>query len=146
MDNAHLMLNWTNNGCELTRNNGVIYFYAQPHSMPNYNFANIISSRQIVIGPLDPRRGPTTSSPSPTTAEADVLSVINNNTEFLAIRNLVCIHVHNYYFLHKSLHVHITLHGTTAVATQKNFSVVHILQSIQIFSISVHNAHAFSMH
>ena len=104
MDNAHLMLNQSNAGCELMRNNGVLYFYAQIDTIPfNYNLDNIISSRQIVVGPLNPQRGSTTtSSTSRTTAEADVETMINNNMEFLAIRNLVCIHVHNHYYLHKS--------------------------------------------
>ena len=84
MDNVHFTLNTSNGyGCDFTRayNNRTLLFYTQSAS------GDLVSSRQIVLGPLDPREARENTATMNDEMRAN--SLINNDTDFSAIRRLV---------------------------------------------------------
>ena len=89
--------------CKPTQGGGALFFYTQPAtssgSVANHPAA-VISSRQLVIGPLDPRnvtlepRPPVTTTLAPSTqsaseAESEVLEIIGNDQRISGILTLV---------------------------------------------------------
>ena len=68
MDNVQLLYNVSDvTDCQLpnSSNGGALFFYAEPTSISTTHEPNIISSRKVVVGPLDPQT--TTLSSTSTT-------------------------------------------------------------------------------
>ena len=108
IDNIHWQSSTNNTNTCRPLQSGALFFYSQPTNQTSENTQHaMISSRRLVIGPLDPRNvtlepHPSivvpvtmpTAIPEPTDAESNILGTINNTprlSEILALVNFMCV-------------------------------------------------------